>query len=132
MNCYMNNRLIYIIIVIISVSAFLFSCDPGYYVAINNKTAYEKTIQVNTHKDTLRFYQNVEDKDFNYGKMIKSIPNQSSVTIPPGQILIIDSYIGGPSSDVYIVTDKDTIPANEFPAKRLAVLGRKFVYIINE
>lgn len=127
----MKNKLICSIIAASTV-LILSSCDPGYYVAINNKTAYEKTIQVNTHRDTLRFYQNVEDKDFDCGKIIKSIPNQSSVSIPPGQILMIDSHIGGPSSSIYIVTDKDTIRAYEFPYKRLAVLGRKFVYIIDE
>lgn len=128
----MKNRFIYIVIVIIAVSSFLFSCDPGYYVAINNKTAYEKTIQINTRKDTLRFYQNVEGKDFDCGKIIKSIPNQPSITIPSGQILVIDAYIGEPSPDVYIVADKDTIWVNEFLRKRYAGLNRKFIYIINE
>jgi hypothetical protein len=110
-----------------------FSCDPGYYVAINNRSNYEKEVQIySLRADSFRLFTNVENNEFDYGELVKKTPTQSRMTVSPGQYLIIESYIGGPSRDSYIIVDDDTIYAYNFPVKKYNMLSRKYVYSIAE
>ena len=132
----MNKRQIKKLIFLNFVFLIFISCDPGYYVAINNNSNYDKQIQVSPTSDTLKLFENIKEKELDVGKKVGKISNISTqnyttVTIPKGQILWIGGGIGGPNSKLNIVLNNDTVYAKKFPCKR-KFMGSQYVYIIRD
>lgn len=135
----MYKKLFKILIYLILISFSFVSCDPGYYVAVNNQSKFDQQIKVSSTRDTIKIFENVKEKEYNLGRLVKKIPNNPSgnyleINIPKDQILLIDSYIGVPSTKLNVIINKDTIYVDKFSCEhRLGGLfGSKYVYIIRD
>lgn len=129
---------------------YLSSCDPGYFIAIRNATAYDKPISMSIYQDSVRFSDIVPNNEFKVGKYKSGILLQhadsmrvrynrdtmgfpsKTVTIPAGEMAIIQSGIIGWIRNPKVFIDGDSVKFSDFSEKRRlgGLLGRSYIYNI--
>ena len=100
-----------------------YSCDPGYYMLISNRSGQDTEIQVKAFSDNIAFYESKNNMfktgklvrkdslDFNKGKYYKQL------LLPAGQTLKINGIGFAFPSGESIIVKTDTIDATTFQSK---------------